>query len=267
MRGPHKWRIMGPMSKEPPPPLPFVGGGVDPERLAAAFEEGFPLEFCASDSFDPDFVAALIREGFIPMATEWGEGEELLLPKLHLLRSCLDPAALRVTRSVRRAARGHILAIGGNFEEVLAGCLETHGPGWLRPPLLAAFRELAARPLGAGPRLLSFELRRDGELVAGEFGALLGACYTSYSGFRRENGAGSVQLAATGRALEAAGVRLWDLGMPMAYKTALGAEDLPRSDFLRKFRGLRSRAARDFAFLPEEARPLLDGSAGARGGL
>ena len=50
---------------------------------------------------------------------------------------------------------------------------------------------------GGGVRALSFELWRDGELVAGELGCAVGASYTSFSGFHAESGAGAAQLAMT----------------------------------------------------------------------
>ncbi|HUX38109.1 MAG TPA: leucyl-tRNA--protein transferase [Rectinemataceae bacterium] len=246
------------------PAIPLVSGDVDPADLVSAFERGFPLEFCASESFDPDFVAALVREGFIPMATALDEGCELLLPKLHLVRSCLDPRLVHVTATARRASRGLVLTARRAFDEVLSACLATHGDGWLRPPLVELFRKLGARNIEHGFGLLSFELWRGERLVAGEFGALVGSCYTSWSGFRSEDGAGTAQLVATARALDRAGVRLWDLGMPLDYKAGLGAISLSRLEFLSRFREARSFSGTvDLAFLPEDARLLLDASFGA----
>jgi len=265
-----KWRIIAVMSGAEPPSIPLVGDDVDPASLAAAFEGGFPLEFCASGSFDPDFIAGLVREGFIPMAMDLDDGREFLLPKLHLIRAILDPAEARITRSARRQARGLTLSTMRAFDEVLSSCVESHGEGWLRPPLVATFRELASRGRVGGVGLVSFELWRGEVLVAGEFGALVGACYTSWSGFKKENGVGTVQLAALARALSRAGVRLWDLGMPLPYKERLGARDLSRSEFLTAFREARGLAERardapgsappslDFGFLPLDARLLID---------
>jgi len=249
------------MASALPPPIPLVGEAYAPAVLAAAFEEGFPLEFCASESFSPDFVAGLIREGFIPMATAWMPGRDLLLPKLHLLRACLDPRAVHVTRTARRVSKESVLSVGSAFEEVLGRCVEVHGDEWLRPPLVDVFLELASKGVADGFGLLSFELRRGSRLVAGEFGALVGTCYTSWSGFRLEDGAGTVQLVSTARALARAGVELWDLGMPLRYKEGLGAVVLSRARFLSELRRARaSNRAPRFDFLPEDARTLIDAS-------
>ncbi|MFZ4617121.1 MAG: leucyl-tRNA--protein transferase [Rectinemataceae bacterium] len=239
------------------PAIALVPDSVDPLALVRAFERGYPHEFCACASFEPGLIAGLVREGFIPMAVDY-EGIELLTPKLHTERSILDPAAVRITKSARRAASAYTLHFNSAFDEVLDRCLAAHGDGWLRPPLVAALRELARRGQGAGVRLASFELLRGGTLVAGELGALIGASWTSYSGFRSEGGSGTVQLVALASALAGAGVRLWDLGMPLGYKAALGALAVDRATFLAAFRAARDMADNvDFGFLPSGAGELL----------
>jgi Leu/Phe-tRNA-protein transferase len=70
-------------------------------------------------------------------------------------------------------------------------------------------------------------------LVAGELGYTVGAVYTSLTGFARESGAGSVQLAALGRWLQQSKFRLWDLGMEMEYKADMGAVLVPRHRFVQ----------------------------------
>jgi len=233
---------------------------LDPEALARRFEEeDLESEFCVCPSFEPDLVAALAGAGFIPMAAELGEGLEVLLPKLHRFRCVLDPALTRVTRTARREARDLVFSMDGDLPAVLAACVATHGEGWLRPPLVEALLAIAAG--GRGIRVVSFELRRGAELVAGDFGVLAGSCYTSWSGFRREAGSGTVQLAALGGALARAGFTLWDLGMEMDYKFRLGAASLSRSDFLAAFRAARALEPRPgLAFLPLPARELLAGA-------
>jgi len=111
-----------------------------------------------------------------------------------------------------------------------------------------------ARPLSLGQldsdkrvqarevRLCCFGLWRDGVLVAGEFGAVCGCVYTSYSGFYKVAGAGSVQIALTAQLLQAAGFSWWDFGQGHAYKLAHGAQMVPRAKFIHDFRSQRHRA-------------------------
>lgn len=60
---------------------------------------------------------------------------------------------------------------------------------------------------------------KEGELVAGEVGFLVGDVYTSATGGYCLSGAGSLQLAVLGAVLRRAGCQIWDLGMAMDYKT------------------------------------------------
>jgi hypothetical protein len=66
-----------------------------------------------------------------------------------------------------------------------------------------------------------------------------------------------VQLAATARYLESIGATLWDLGMPLDYKASLGAEVVPRSEFIARFREARARAV-DRSAGSFSARALID---------
>ena len=84
----------------------------------------------------------------------------------------------------------------------------------------------------------SVALPEGSRLVAGDLGFVVGRNYTSCSGFYADSGAGSMQLALSARLMERFGA-LWDLGQDHVYKTELGAELIPRADFLSQFRSLR----------------------------
>ena len=106
---------------------------------------------------------------------------------------------------------------------------------WYREysPAKPGFEHLTPLPY---PRPVSFGLYRGDELVAGDFGVICGRVYSSYSGYKEENNAGTVQLILMMRALEDAGFDFFDFGMPMEYKTDLGATDLAPEDFVRIWR-------------------------------
>jgi Leu/Phe-tRNA-protein transferase len=84
--------------------------------------------------------------------------------------------------------------------------------------------------------MVAFGLYREGRLVAGEFGVAAGRVYTSYSGYRDEDSAGTVQMILAGRLLQDLGFAFWDLGMLLPYKERLGAQALERRRFLELFR-------------------------------
>lgn len=204
------------------------------DALAAAAYSG---EFCVAPSFEPTFVAGLMRAGFLAMSMKIDI--PVLLPKLHVSRAVLDPAATKAARSVSRLLTRFELRPNADFDLILDSCIAIHGEDWLTPELCRCFREISRSDLGV--RMLAFGLYKEDRLVAGEFGVVCGAAYTSYSGFRTVSSSGTVQLLLTGRFLEAAGFVLWDLGMPMDYKVRLGARTVPMRDFIGMFRAARSK--------------------------
>jgi Leu/Phe-tRNA-protein transferase len=242
--------------------IPLVMPPEDCDSLADWFEAEYPEEFCASMSFESDFIDGLCAAGFIPMATsDDGEGE-YLIPKLHTIRSVMDPRDVIVTRTARRESSRYSFGLDSRFEEVLEACVATHGADWLRPPLTDSWIELFRTRGERRSRFVSMELYSGagdagGRLAAGEIGVFVGGCYTSLTGFRRESGSGTVQLAAAARYLEASGIALWDLGMPLDYKAVLGAHNVPRSEFMSLFRRAR-KATRRLAPGPFPARALID---------
>eukprot|EP01051_Picozoa_sp_SAG22_P017168 SAG22_NODE_2584_length_2416_cov_1.294346_1_plen_357_part_00 len=138
-----------------------LGPLVQPERdlsqVTAHVAAHFTGEFCVARSFEPGFVAELLYQGFLPMAERLDRlggrgGGHILLPKLHRRRSILEWGALRVSRSTRKAARRqpYHLTVDKALDWVVAGCHRQHGENWLYPPVVAAFKAIAA---GAGAGL------------------------------------------------------------------------------------------------------------------
>jgi Leu/Phe-tRNA-protein transferase len=211
--------------------------GVVDAMLAACYDE----EFCVALNFDPPFVADLMEAGFLVMSAgpyDTGSPEEpgfILLPKLHLTRSVLFWADIRETKTARRLLGRYELRVDTDFDRILERCAEVHGEDWLTPPLRESIR--AVRTLGR-PRVrpISFGVYREGELTAGEFGVAAGGVFSSYSGYRDEDSAGTVQMVLTGRFLREAGFAFWDLGMPLDYKDRLGARNLDPPHFVKIFR-------------------------------
>lgn len=76
--------------------------------------------------------------------------------------------------------------------------------------------------------------------MAGELGYTVGSIYTSLTGFYTESGAGQVQLCALAKVLVLCGFALWDFGMSMDYKVELGADMMPRNEWLATVQHLRT---------------------------
>jgi len=218
----------------------------DPRRIInAMLETGYSREFCVSADFSPEFIAGLMEAGFLVMSVRvsawWEEPQYILLPKLHLVRSALFFENLHIKKSIRRFLNRYELRADDSFDFILNRCMEIHGQDWLTPPLIDAIKTI--RGIDDGKvrnfkkvRPTSFALYRDGKLVAGEFGITTGRVYTSYSGYYDESNAGTVQLIKTAEYLRDNGFAFFDLGMPLDYKSDLGARDISPEEFVRRFR-------------------------------
>jgi len=223
---------------------------------------GYAEEFCVALDWGPPFIARLMKAGFLVMSETVNFTDEkgnivygdLVLPKLHLSRSVLFFENLHIKRSIKAHLSRYELRFDTDFETVVNKCLEIHGSGWLTPSLIKSIfmiRKLShiqnsvnfEKPIlspAAFPQPVSFGLYRNGELKAGEFGLVCGRVYTSYSGFKTESNAGTVQMILMVHALEKAGFDFLDFGMPLDYKTELGAFDISPEEFVSLFRSAQS---------------------------
>jgi len=225
------------------------------DAMLATSYEG---DFCIAEGFDPDFISRLMEAGFLVMSIniskQENEPDYIMLPKLHLVRSALYFENLHVKRSIKRFLDRYELKADAEFEKIIDRCVEKHGNDWLTPPLVESIKKIRQNFISnnsdstgldssllhfnsALPYPSSFALYRDGELVAGEFGVICGRIYTSYSGYYDEANAGTVQLIHTAHYLKENGFSFFDLGMPLDYKTDLGAVDISPEEFVRLWRG------------------------------
>ncbi|MCL1958600.1 MAG: GNAT family N-acetyltransferase [Spirochaetes bacterium] len=214
----------------------------------AMLATGYNEEFCVAIDFNAEFIARLMEAGFLVMSADIaGENEQkpnyILLPKLHLERSALFFENLHIKRTIRRFLNRYELRPDVEFDYIIDHCVEKHGADWLTPPLVQAIKNLrrsSPKPDGllptAGAYPASFAVYRDGKFAAGEFGVVCGRVYTSYSGFYDEDNAGTVQLILTTQYLQEQGFSFFDMGMPLDYKTALGAVDISPEEFVKLFR-------------------------------
>ena len=217
------------------------------EVVDAMLETDYNEEFCIAECFDPAFIARLMEAGFLVMSINLCEDDPyyILLPKLHLVRSVLHFDKLHVKRSIKRFITNNLLnyelRADCDFDMIIDRCVEKHGADWLTPPLVAAIKKIRdhgdSHSVSHRAYPTSFALYRDGKFAAGEFGVICGKVYTSYSGFYEEDNAGTVQIILLTRYLKENGFSFFDMGMPLDYKSSLGAEDISPEEFVRLFRG------------------------------
>ena len=219
--------------------FPYIEPGDDFNACASIIATTCDHEFALFPYITADVVEEATLAGFMPMGIHLSgpRGEkDLLLPKLHHERCLLDPGSVRVTKTARRDARRYQISVNNAFNDVLMACVSKHGDDWLVSDLVAVMKLLHEQRASRRVAFISVELWEAGDggprLVAGEIGYVIGACYASLSGYTSVSGAGTVQLAALGRLLAKSGIRVWDLGMEIAYKRELGARVFERETFL-----------------------------------
>ena len=185
-----------------------VGGDVRPERLLAAYSQGiFPWP-C---------------EGY-PLL--WHSPRE---------RFVLHPAQVRINRSLAKAIRAQRFEIrlDSAFSQVIQGCQASPRPGdvgtWLTDELRDAFTEL--HRLGWAH---CAEAWQDGVLVGGLYGLAIGGMFCGESMFTRADNASKIALATLCRQLARWQFRLVDAQVPTPHLASLGAEMMPRAQFLRE---------------------------------
>jgi leucyl/phenylalanyl-tRNA---protein transferase len=153
-------------------------------------------------------------------------------------RTVLFPRRLRISRSLRKTLRQNRfhVTLDQTFERVIDACAaprRTHPTGgtWITREMRAAYCELHA--LGYAH---SVEAWSGTELVGGLYGVALGGVFFGESMFSRATDASKVALARVVGQLTTWGYTLIDCQVGSAHLFSLGAEEIPRENFLATLR-------------------------------
>lgn len=185
-----------------------------------------------SERLEPDLVLAAYREGVFPMPLpEWDE----IGWWSPLDRGVLLPGALRVRRSLRKAAKRYHCTVDADLPGVLAGCADPSRPhGWIDAAVVDVYTDLHRRGI-----VHSVEVRDDAErLVGGLYGVALGGLFAGESMFHDpEHGrdASKVALMHLVDLLSVDG-RDWliDTQWLTPHLATLGVVEIGRDDYLRR---------------------------------
>ncbi len=148
-------------------------------------------------------------------------------------RTVLYPNRIRVARSLRKAMRKRILGVTVDqaFDAVITGCSAPRAGSegtWLVPEMIAAYRRLHRQGLAH-----SVEVWRGNELVGGLYGVAIGRVFFGESMFSRLNDASKVALVHLCRTLDGWGFHLIDCQVLTGHLIRMGAEEVPRAEFVR----------------------------------
>ena len=194
------------LALEEPNGLLAVGGDLRVERLLAAY-----------------------RHGIFP----WYNDDQPILWWSPDPRAVLFPERLKVSRSLGKTLRKHPFRVTADqaFAEVMAAC---GGPRrgangtWITPAIKQAYGRL--HELGIAH---SVESWRGDELVGGLYGVAIGRVFFGESMFSRETDASKVAFVYLVRQLQRWGYELIDCQVRTEHLVSLGAETIPRAEFIR----------------------------------
>lgn len=150
-----------------------------------------------------------------------------------LHRGVLEPADLRVTRSLRQSVRRFDTTVDTAFDSVIAACADPARPGkWIDSQVIAAYRRL--HDLGWAHSVETWTL--DGELAGGLYGVAVGGLFAGESMFHRGRDASKVALVRLVELLsdEYVGDRLIDVQWCTPYLASLGVKEIQRAEYLSR---------------------------------
>jgi len=190
-----------------PEGLLAIGGDLRPERLLEAY-----------------------RHGIFPW---YNDGQPILWWSPDP-RAVLFPSKLHIPRSLQRTMRRQRLAVTLDrcFRAVMEGCAGPRpqypeGGTWITEEMLNAYTRL--HELGYAH---SVEAWKEDRLVGGLYGIALGGVFFAESMFTVIDDASKTALVSLVRQLEAWGFRMIDCQQSSPHIRRLGAEEIPRRDFI-----------------------------------
>lgn len=148
-------------------------------------------------------------------------------------RMVFFPAQWKPSRSLERLVKKGTFDVhmDTDFSAVIEACANARGPGrdstWITPEMMAAYIRLHKEGYAH-----SVECRVDGELAGGLYGVSIGGCFYGESMFSNVSNASKVALAVLMKHLAAWGFTLVDCQVKNDHLVRLGAQEIPRVEFL-----------------------------------
>lgn len=200
-----------------PDGLVALGGGLSVARLREAYRKGiFPWSASPETWWSPDPRAIIDLDRGVHVSRR--------------LAQKLRQGRFEVTRD--QAFRQVMEACGGRR----AGQKST----WISPALLNAYAALHE----AGDAH-SVEVWREGRLAGGIYGVAVGGAFAGESMFHHDTDASKIALVSLADHLKSRGFQLFDVQVANPFTRQMGAEEIPRREFLGR---LRKALAADAAF-------------------
>ena len=148
-------------------------------------------------------------------------------------RTVLVPSRFHVSHSLRKRLKkeAFLVTVDAVFTRVLDGCAAPRpreAGTWLTPPMRQAYTALFAAGLAH-----SIEVWMSGDLVGGVYGVSIGRVFFGESMFARQPDASKIGLARLCAQLARWGVPFLDCQLETEHLMSLGAERMPRRQFVQ----------------------------------
>ena len=163
-------------------------------------------------------------------------------------RGVLTTHELHISRSLGKVLRQKKYHITTNqrFPEVIEQCRHSvrknQSDTWITGPMVQAYIDLHRHG-----HAYSVEATREGKLVGGLYGVTIGRYFSGESMFTTQTDASKVALVTLVEALHSQGVPFLDTQMVTPVTRALGAREIPRSQFVQQLQHLLSAPPLDLA--------------------
>ena len=190
-------------------------------------------------NLSPGLLLSAYEQGIFP----WFNEEDPVIWQSPDPRCVLFPDRLHISASMRKILNSGAFEItyDENFEGVIRGCSEVKRAKqegtWITNDIIEAYTEL--HRLGFAH---SAEAWQDGELVGGCYGLLLGRAFCGESMFAKKPNASKAAFLSLAQLMFEHGVAFIDCQVPTKHLMSLGAQEMPRKEFLellKKYRVFR----------------------------
>lgn len=201
-----------------------------------------PVEAAGEDgllAIGTELTVERIKEAYIKGIFPWYDATQPVIWWSPDPRMVLFPENLKVSKSMRRLLKKDAFEVtyNRNFEAVISACAEINRDGqqgtWITPAMRDAYIELHEQGWTH-----SVEVWLDNELVGGLYGIYLKEkqVFCGESMFSRVSNASKYGFIKFVEKLQNDGVRLIDCQVYTKHLESLGAEEIPREEFLEYLR-------------------------------
>ncbi|MHA7863149.1 leucyl/phenylalanyl-tRNA--protein transferase [Flagellimonas marinaquae] len=212
-------------------PLYFLNKRLEFPPVEQASEDGL---LAVGGDLSPERLLLAYKNGIFP----WFNDDSLILWWTPDPRMVLFPNKVRVSKSMRKVIRDGQFTLTQNtcFERVMDHCAKVLRKGqdgtWITPEMKTAYMNLHKKG-----HTRSYEVWEDGELVGGLYGVDLGHVFCGESMFSLRPNASKYAFIQMARELGEKGYLAIDCQVYTRHLESLGAELIPRAEFVKILQG------------------------------